>query len=173
MSKQLSFEDIRPDHDERVLNINLKRSPISLLLDGMMDQQNIGGLFRTADAARIKEIVLYRCPIEISHKKFKKTARATRKFVPYRIIENKDTLQQYAATNRLISVEYTDDSTLLHKTEIDLPATLVLGNERYGVSKELLAMSEKKVHLPMLGIQTSMNVCTAGSIAMYEILRRL
>ncbi len=173
MSEQLSFNDIRPELKERLADIQENRNPITLFLDGLMDQQNIGGLFRTADAARIKEIIAYRCPIEFHHKKFKKTARSTQQFVPYRVMETEEELMDYAKDNILVSIEYASNSTLLSETEISLPVTLVLGNERHGVSKKLLELSDKAVHLPMLGIQTSLNVCTAGSIAVYDILRRL
>ena len=173
MSEQLSFDDIRPELKDRLSSIQENRNPISLLLDGLMDQQNIGGLFRTADAARVKEIIAYRCPIEFHHKKFKKTARSTQQFVNFRILETEEELLAYAQENNLVSVEYANNSTLLSETEVSLPVTLVLGNERYGVSKQLLELSDHCVHLPMLGIQTSLNVCTAGSIAIYDILRRL
>jgi tRNA G18 (ribose-2'-O)-methylase SpoU len=173
MSKQLSFDDVRPDLEERIQNIQADRNPISLFLDGLQDQQNIGGLFRTADAARIHEVVLYRCPIEFDQKKFKKTARSTLQFVNYRILETEEEMLEYVEANTLVSIEYTDKSTIMSDTEISLPVTLVLGNERHGVSKQMLALSDQAVHFPMLGVQSSLNVCTAGSIAVYEMLRRL
>jgi len=173
MSKQLSFDDVRPDLAERIQYIHTDRNPISLFLDGLQDQQNIGGLFRTADAARIKELVLYRCPIEFDQKKFKKTARSTLQYVNYRILETEEEMLAYAAENTLICIEYTDSSTIMSQTDISLPVTLVLGNERHGVSKQMLSLSDQAVHFPMLGVQSSLNVCTAGSIAVYEVLRRL
>ncbi len=170
--KQLSFDDSRPDIAERIQNINQNRLSVRLLLDGLQDIQNIGGLFRTADAARIKEIVLYQCTVDLDKKKFHNTARSTQQYVAYRIIDDEQTLLKYAATNTLVCLEHTSDSTLLSKTKLDKDITLVLGNEKTGVSQKLLDLSSQAVHLPMLGIQTSLNVCTAGSIAIFDLLNR-
>lgn len=170
--KQLHFEDSRPNLKERIENISRDRLPISLLLDGLQDAQNIGGLFRTADAARIKEILLYKCPVDLDHKKFPKTARSTQQYVPYQIINDEETLRAYAQNNTLICLDHTSDSTVLSKTKLDANITLVLGNEKRGTSQLLLDLCTQAVHLPMLGVQTSLNVCTAGSIAIYDLLSR-
>ena len=58
--KQLSFQDMRPDSKATAENIKTNRNPISLLLDRMTDPRNIGGIFRLADAARIKHIYFYK-----------------------------------------------------------------------------------------------------------------
>lgn len=170
--KQLSFDDSRPDIAERIKNIKRNRLPVSLLLDGLQDIQNIGGLFRTADAARIKEIILYKCPVDLDKKKFHNTARSTQQYVNFLIIEEEQTLRAYAEVNRLVCLEHTSDSTLLSKTKLEKEITLVLGNEKTGTSQLLLDLSSQAVHLPMLGIQTSLNVCTAGSIAIFDLLSR-
>ncbi len=170
--KQLNFEDSRPQLAERIDNIKDNRLPVSLLLDGLQDALNIGGLFRSADAGRIKEIILFNCPVDFSHKKFKKTARSTLKYVPYRIIEGEETLRQYAQANTLVCLDHTSDSTNLYSTKLDSNITLVLGNEKRGTSQLLLDLCTQAVHLPMLGVQSSLNVCTAGSIAIYELLSR-
>ena len=171
--KQLNFEDSRPEIADRIANIQKNRLPISLLLDGLEIAQNIGGLFRTADAARIQEIILYKCPVNFKKNNFKKTARSTAQFVSHRFIENEEDLRTYATANTLVSLEHTSDSSLLSATELTNPITLVLGNEKTGVSPLLLTLSAQAVHLPMLGVQTSLNVCTAGSIAIYELVRRI
>ena len=170
--KQLRFDESRPDIAERIKNIKQNRLSVSLLLDGLHDIQNIGGLFRTADAARIKEIVLYKCPVDLDKKKFHNTARSTQQYVAFQILENEQALLEYAQDNTLVCLEHTSDSTLLSNTKLDKDITLVLGNEKTGTSQLLLDLSSQAVHLPMLGIQTSLNVCTAGSIAIFDLLSR-
>jgi len=172
MPRQLSFEEARPDSAIRIAEIAKDRIPVRLLLDGVCDQRNIGGLFRTADAARIAEIVLYNCPFDLKNRTFKKNARSTYQYVPYRVIEHQKELIAYSQQHNLVCVEYTNHSTPIAKTDLPTPITLVVGNEQRGVSQEVLDICLKAVHLPMLGIQSSLNVCTAGSIAIYDVLRR-
>jgi len=173
MSKQLSFDDARPNKAARLAEIKQNRTPIRLLLDSVYDQRNIGGLFRTADASRLAEIVLYNCPFDSKNRKFKKTARSTFQYVPHRILADENDLHIYAQEHQIVCLEYTSKSTILSETSLSLPLTLVLGNEQRGVSQTLLDLSTQSVHLPMMGMQSSLNVCTAGSIAIYELLRRI
>ena len=53
------------------------------------------------------------------------------------------------------------------------PAALVLGNERSGVSQEVLACGDQAIAIPMLGMANSLNVATAGAIVLHELVRRL
>jgi tRNA G18 (ribose-2'-O)-methylase SpoU len=50
VNKQLNFEEIRTDAQARIATIGTNRSPIALLCDGLSDAQNIGAMFRIADA---------------------------------------------------------------------------------------------------------------------------
>lgn len=50
---------------------------------------------------------------------------------------------------------------------------LVVGNERHGISEELLKKIELKVHINMYGRNSSMNVSQAAGIAFYEISKTL
>ena len=49
---------------------------------------------------------------------------------------------------------------------------LILGSESTGVNQELLNASDFTVHIPMMGVNSSMNVATACAIVTYEIIRR-
>ena len=48
-----------------------------------------------------------------------------------------------------------------------------MGNETYGVSKEVLDLADTIVELPMWGINTSLNVMVSCGIVLYEIMKRL
>ena len=52
---------------------------------------------------------------------------------------------------------------------------LILGSENKGVNQALLDASDVTVHIPMLGVSSSMNVVNACSIAnaTYAIIRKL
>lgn len=50
---------------------------------------------------------------------------------------------------------------------------LILGNEASGISKELLEISDKHLHINMFGQNSSMNVAQAAGIALYEISKTI
>jgi len=59
--------------------------------------------------------------------------------------------------------------------EVDLaaPVTLVLGAERDGLPDEVLARCDARASIPQTGDAESLNVAMAGTIALYELSRRL
>ncbi len=54
----------------------------------------------------------------------------------------------------------------------DGPTAFVLGNERYGVSRDWRALDLPRVVLPMLGRADSLNVSIAGAVLLYEARAR-
>ena len=49
---------------------------------------------------------------------------------------------------------------------------IVIGNEAYGVSDEVINMAKKLIKIPMVGKSESLNASVAGAVVMYEFLRR-
>jgi TrmH family RNA methyltransferase len=58
--------------------------------------------------------------------------------------------------------------------ELDLPGptTFVLGAEREGLPESVLAMCDERATIPLAPGSESLNVATAGAIALYELSRR-
>jgi 23S rRNA (guanosine2251-2'-O)-methyltransferase len=56
--------------------------------------------------------------------------------------------------------------------QITGPAVLILGSEDKGISRELIALSDQQVRIPMTGKISSLNVSVAAGILLYEILRQ-
>lgn len=171
--KQLSFRDLRPNSKATAQRIKTNRTPISLLLDGITDPRNIGGIFRLADAALIEHIYFYQnAEVEISSK-IKRISRSTTEVVPYSHLKNLTQVQRLKETGALVALEYTNQSILYTDFKLPQKTVLIIGNEQRGVSKELLALADQSIHLPMLGMNTSMNVMTATGIAVYGLLTKL
>jgi tRNA G18 (ribose-2'-O)-methylase SpoU len=49
---------------------------------------------------------------------------------------------------------------------------IIVGNESYGISKEVLGMADLIVEMPMWGINTSLNVMVSSGIILYEIMKQ-
>jgi tRNA G18 (ribose-2'-O)-methylase SpoU len=72
-----------------------------------------------------------------------------------------------------IAIEITDQSIPLHtvaRTAWD-KVVLIVGDENFGISDGLLKLVSQTAHIPMLGVNSSMNVAQALGIALYEITR--
>lgn len=171
--RQLTFRDLRPNVAEVQKQIQESRHPVSLLLDGVNDPRNIGGMFRLADAALVEHIYFFRQEEDSIHAKSKRISRHTTDLVPHSFLRDLSDVRSLAANAELVALEYTNES--LEYTEF-VPAErtiLIIGNEQKGVSEDLLDLATRSLHLPMFGLKTSMNVMCATAVATYELVRKV
>ncbi|MCB0558254.1 MAG: hypothetical protein H6573_18645 [Lewinellaceae bacterium] len=171
--KQLAFRDERPDDMELYLkDIRENRFPLSLLLDHVEDTRNLGAMFRLADAARLQHIWALGKPDLFDSKIIRRVSRSALAYVPHSTLNIQDA-HTLARQQTLVALEITEHSIPYTEYEPQGPCILVIGNEKDGVSEELLALCQTSIHIPMYGVNTSMNVAMATAIAVYGLLARL
>jgi tRNA G18 (ribose-2'-O)-methylase SpoU len=73
---------------------------------------------------------------------------------------------------QLVGLEQTTDSKSLCEFSFARRTALVIGNERTGLTEDLLALLDHVVEIPVFGLPYSFNVATATAIAMYEYCRQ-
>jgi tRNA G18 (ribose-2'-O)-methylase SpoU len=73
---------------------------------------------------------------------------------------------------RLVGLEQTTGSENLHEFRFDRRTALVIGNERLGLTEDLLALVDHVVEIPVYGLPYSYNVATAAAMALYEFCRQ-
>jgi tRNA G18 (ribose-2'-O)-methylase SpoU len=73
---------------------------------------------------------------------------------------------------RLVGLEQSTDSQDLHHYQFSRRTALVIGNERTGLTPELLAQLDDVVEIPVWGLPYSYNVATATTMALYEYCRQ-
>ena len=173
MNRQLTHYDERSDFQERLNLVNQSRQPIVFLLAGLQDARNIGGLFRLADAANIEKILFYNCGIEPNDKRINKTARSTQKYVPAEKIDDLQSIIALKEKYQLVALEITSQSIPYTDLSVEKPICIIIGAEITGVVKYILEIVDNSVHIPMNGINTSMNVTVASGIVAYHFLNQL
>lgn len=155
----------------------LKRNPIYLVLDEVIDTYNIGSLFRLADAVGVAKIFLCGKMDYPPSSRVHKAAVGTENWVPW--IKYKSAIDAVKDLKKkgvqIISVEQHPQSTnyreLQHK--LQFPCAILVGNESSGVRKEVLRSSDIIVELPMYGINRSFNVWGSAAVILYKILESL
>ena len=157
-------------------NFKSKTFPIILVCDNVTNAPNIGSLFRIADAFGIEKLIL--CGINISiGRKIAKTSRATEKIVNYEIHDSASKVVEDLKSNhyQIISLEITSSSTPIHtyKISTEKAIAIVIGDENFGISDNILSLSDVIIHIEMFGQNSSMNVVQATNIALYEITKQL
>ena len=173
-NRQLEFSDERENIKETLADIGNQRNPVSLVLDGLRGHRNIGLMFRLADAARIKKIYLHQCNIELPHKLVSKISRRTVRYVPYEVLKDEQDILRLKENSQLVALEITSKSIpFINFKPTQKEVTLVIGGEKDGVSNTFLELVDESIHIPMMGVNTSMNVSCAAAIGVYEILGKM
>lgn len=150
--------------------------PITVLCENVTNAPNIGSLFRVCDAFGVEQLVFSGEYLPIPSRKMQKTSRATEKYVSYKIISNLlEYINTIKDTHYIIAIEITDNSTPLQSYSInsDRPIAIIIGDENFGVSEEILKLVNAIVHIEMFGHNSSMNVVQAANIALYELTKQL
>jgi tRNA G18 (ribose-2'-O)-methylase SpoU len=153
---------------------DIQQLPVTILLDNVRSAYNVGSFFRTADAARVERLVLCgitSCP---PHKGVLKTALGAEATVAWESTDDCKTtaLSMQDRGHQLATLETSVHAVDLFDWTPKFPVCLVFGNEIDGVQPEVLASCDVHVRIPMLGVKHSLNVATAGGIAIYELLRK-
>lgn len=73
---------------------------------------------------------------------------------------------------RLVGLEQTTNSRNLHDYEFARRTALVIGNERTGLTDDVLAKLDDVVEIPVWGLPYSYNVATAATMAVYEYCKQ-
>jgi tRNA G18 (ribose-2'-O)-methylase SpoU len=72
----------------------------------------------------------------------------------------------------LVGLEQTSNSQDLHEYKFQRRTALVAGNERSGLTDDLLQLVDAVVEIPVWGLPYSYNVATATTMALYEYCRQ-
>lgn len=156
---------------------NIKRNPIYLVLDSVIDTYNIGSLFRLADAIAARKVYLCGDTEYPPSSKIHKSAVGTEEWVPWEKIESinqlinklkKDGVQIVAVEQSSLATSYK-----LLATKVKFPCAIVVGNETTGIDKKVLNLADVIVELPMYGVNKSFNVWGSAAVVAYKILEFL
>mgnify|MGYP001567121858 FL=1 len=174
---KLNARELRKsDPTEKELK-NVKRNPIYLVLDNIIDTYNIGSLFRLADAIAAEKMYLCGEMEYPPSSRVHKAAVGTENWVPWEKAESTlkvikrlrdQEVQIIAAEQSPLSTNYK-----LLSTKVKFPCAIIVGNETEGVSPKVLDLADIIVELPMYGVNRSFNVWGSAAVIAYKVLEFL
>lgn len=151
--------------------------PLILVLDSIRSMNNIGSIFRSADAFRIEGLILCGITAQPPHPDIHKTALGAEESVPWHYsssaLEAVRELQTKGYT--VLALEQAHESLRLDHfvPEPGARYALVLGNEVKGVAEEVVAAADHCLEIPQYGTKHSLNVSVAAGIALWQLAHPL
>ena len=151
----------------------VEKLPVTVVLDNVRSEMNVGSVFRTADAFLIERIVLCGITPQPPKSEIHKTALGAELSVSW---------QYYATTLDAInvlksegyticSIEQVHDSVALQDFVVnnEQKTAIVLGNEVKGVSQQVVDASDLCIEIPQQGTKHSLNISCCAAIVMWHV----
>lgn len=165
---------------------DLTSLPVAILLDNVRSMYNVGSFFRTMDAAGAGPLLLTgitpyplppispKDPAASSKSGIRKTALGAEETVAWRHAQDAipllDELRNQG--HQIAAIETSAHSVDLFQWTPSFPVCLVFGHEVDGIRPEVSERCDVHIRIPMLGRKHSLNVATAGGVALFELLRK-
>lgn len=153
----------------------IKRNPIYIILDNVLDTYNVGAIFRLADAVAAERVILCGQTETPPHTRIKKASINTTEWVAWSYTPTAvDALQELKMKNeklKIYTIEQDPRAVQYDQVQYDFPIALVVGHETDGVSKEVLEIADQIVEIPMWGVNKSLNVMVSLGIVLYEVMK--
>ena len=153
------------------------KTPIIIILDDIRSLNNIGSVFRTADAFLIEKIYLCGITAIPPNKEIHKTALGATETVTWehntdvlKVIEN---LKEDNVT--VLAIEQVESAIFLQnfKVEKNKKYALIFGNEVHGVSQEAVAICDGSIEIPQLGTKHSLNISVSAGIVVWDLFKKM
>ena len=149
--------------------------PVTVVLDNVRSEMNVGSVFRTADAFLIERIVLCGITPRPPKSEIHKTALGAEESVDWQYYPTTiDAVERLKADGYTIcSVEQVHDSVSLDRFTVnnEQKIAVILGNEVKGVSQEVINASDLCIEIPQHGTKHSLNISCCAAIVMWHIYR--
>jgi len=148
-----------------------KKTPIILVLDNIRSLNNIGSVFRTADAFLIDRIYLCGITATPPHKDIRKTALGATDSVAWEY--RKDTLElvkELKEEHLCLAIEQAENAQMLNSFIVDKKNkyVIIFGNEVKGVSQEVVNVCHSVLEIPQFGTKHSLNIAVSAGIVVWD-----
>lgn len=151
---------------------NSGKSPFVVVLDNVRSHNNVGSVFRTADAFLTGKLFLCGITPRPPHRDIQKTALGATESVEWEWHEKTtDALRKLKEEGYLIiGIEQVEGAVELQDLNIekDCRYALVFGHEVKGVSQEALDLCDQCVIIPQFGTKHSFNIAVSAGIVLWE-----
>lgn len=153
-----------------------KKSPIVIVLDNIRSLNNIGSVFRTADAFLIEAVYLCGITAQPPHRDIQKTALGATESVEWKYFKTTtEAIKELKKNNYIIaSIEQAENAVMLNdfKPKGEKHA-VVFGNEVKGVEQTVIDQSDIVIEIPQHGTKHSLNISVSCGVVIWDLFNKL
>ncbi|WP_010179663.1 RNA methyltransferase [Aquimarina agarilytica] len=154
-----------------------EKTPLIVILDNIRSLNNIGSVFRSADAFLIEKIYLCGITATPPHKDIQKTALGATETVAWEYVEDTllliEKLKEEAV--EILAIEQAEDAVFLNEflPKKEKKYAVVFGNEVKGVQQSVVTASDKVIEIPQYGTKHSLNISVSCGVVLWDLFCKL
>lgn len=153
------------------------KTPLVVVLDNIRSLNNIGSVFRTADAFLIEKIILCGITAQPPHKDIHKTALGATESVDWSY--EQETLVAVSELQEqgysVWAVEQAEGAQMLDTFSPEAPKKMavVFGNEVKGVQQEVVSACDGVLEIPQFGTKHSLNISVSVGVVLWDLFSKI
>lgn len=148
------------------------KDAVLLVLDGVEIPGNVGTMLRMADGAGVDGVLFCNRKARMTHPKLIKGSQGAVLSVPFFEFESVAACRAWLDENRFtVYLADTRADLFYYDEPFGRKTALVMGSERYGISREWYEGDYKMIAIPMAGSCDSLNVGVAATVLAYEAVK--
>lgn len=134
-----------------------------IFLDGLRSAHNVGSILRTVEAFRLGDVYFSENTPFIDQKKVRDASMGAWEWVTCKRAKLDELPKPW------ICLETAEGAVSLENAMIPPGSTVIVGNEEFGCSLQVVNAADKIVEIPLRGMKNSLNVANAFAILSYEL----
>ena len=152
------------------------KTPVIIVLDNVRSLNNVGSVFRTADAFLMEAVYLCGITGTPPHREIQKTALGATESVEW--IHFNNTLEAVIKLQnmgyKIYAIEQANHSMMLNDFQFKAneKIAVIFGNEITGVEQSVIDLSNGCIEIPQEGTKHSLNISVAAGIVCWELFQK-
>lgn len=147
--------------------------PLLVVLDGIEDPQNLGGILRTAEVFGADAVILPRHRAAAVTASVLRSSSGAAEHLPVARATNLvSCLECLKTLGYWVCGADVEGGVPLHEADLRRPLALVVGGEHVGLRRGLREHVDMLVTIPMAGHVASLNAAVAAAVVLYEAQRQ-
>lgn len=147
--------------------------PLFLILDGITDIRNIGGIARTAYCCGVHAIIIPDKGVgALNEDAILTSAGALEKIAVCRVSSLMKAVDELHLNGIKVYASEMEAAKSISDIDFSEPSAIVMGSEEKGVYPALMKICDEKIKIPMKGDFESLNVSVATGIILYEAMKQ-
>jgi len=147
--------------------------PLLLILDGITDIRNIGGIARTAWCCGVHAIIIPDRGVGALNDDAILTSAGALEEIPVcRVNSLMKAVDELHMNGIKVFASEMTASKCIYDCDFTVPAAIVMGSEEKGVYPALLKVCDENISIPMKNNFESLNVSVATGMILYEVMKQ-